>query len=67
MKRLMALGLMLCGTALLSGCVTARGSFCDTSRPIRSSVEDQLTDGTARQILKHNTYGAQACGWKAKP
>ncbi|WP_198010727.1 hypothetical protein [Kaistia granuli] len=45
--------------------MTARASFCDTSRPIRPSVDDQFTDGTARQILKHNTYGAQACGWKA--
>ncbi len=65
MKRLMALGLILCATSLASGCVTARASFCDTSRPIRPSVDDQFTDGTARQILKHNTYGAQACGWKA--
>lgn len=49
-------------------CQAPRASgFCDTSSPIRPSVEDRLTEGTARQILKHNSYGAQACGWKAKP
>ena len=51
----------------MAGCVTTvNGDFCDTSSPIRPSVEDRLTDGTASQILKHNTYGAQNCGWKPR-
>jgi hypothetical protein len=59
---------VIVSASLMAGCVTTvNGDFCDTSSPIRPSVEDRLTDGTAAQILKHNTYGARACGWKAKP
>lgn len=28
------------------------------------SRADDLTDGTARQILVHNDTGAELCGWK---
>jgi hypothetical protein len=27
------------------------------------SRSDVLTDGTARQILAHNDYGAKVCAW----
>jgi len=38
--------------------------FCLVASPIRPSVEDQMTDGTKRQILAHNEYGARACNWR---
>lgn len=37
---------------------------CDWAAPTRPSRADQLTDGTARQILAHNETGAQLCGWQ---
>lgn len=52
--------------ALLAGCGTD-GRYqtdCDWAEPIRPSRADQLTDGTARQILVHNESGAQLCGWR---
>ena len=50
----------------LAGCATEPGaSFeCDWAEPIRPSQADQLTDGTARQILNHNETGARLCGWR---
>lgn len=59
-----AAALILCAT--LAGCATApRGNFCDVAEAIRPSVEDKLSDGTARQILRHNEFGAATCGWGA--
>lgn len=57
--------LILAGLAVLlvSACAST-GSFCDVSEPIRPSSEDVLTEGTARQILTHNHFGARACGWR---
>jgi hypothetical protein len=40
------------------------GDFCDVSAPIRPSVDDHLTGGTKRQIVKLDAYGAKVCGWK---
>lgn len=40
------------------------GDFCDVAAAIRPSRQDKLTDGTERQILKHDEYGAKVCGWK---
>ncbi len=58
--------LALASMSLTAGCATTTGgNFCDVASAIRPSVEDRLTEGTAEQILKHNRYGAQACGWKA--
>lgn len=44
-----------------SGCVTS-GNYCDVARPVRPSVEDVLTEGTARQILAENEKLAKLCG-----
>lgn len=50
---------------LTSGCATKGvGNFCDVSEAIHPSRADVLTEGTKRQILKHNEYGASACGWQ---
>lgn len=38
----------------LSGCMTG---LCTGWGSIRPSKDDVLTEGTARQILKHNNYG----------
>lgn len=37
---------------------------CDWAEPIRPSVEDVLSDETARQILTHNVTGERLCGWR---
>jgi hypothetical protein len=52
---------------LASGCATsgaAISDFCAVARPIFISVEDRLSDLTARQILDHNEKGAAMCAWK---
>jgi hypothetical protein len=49
---------------LLAGCSATAGNFCHVSAPIRPSASDILTDGTARQVLTHNRYGAEVCGWR---
>mgnify|MGYP003634985031 FL=1 len=50
---------------LIAGCGIegGHGSDCDWAVPIRPSPSDQLTNGTARQILTHNETGAALCGW----
>lgn len=52
--------LLLSTLALVGGCVT--GNYCDVARPVRPSVEDRLTEGTARQILAENTKLETLCG-----
>ena len=51
---------------LTTGCATDPGviSGCDWAEPIRPSQADQLSEGTARQILTHNETGAALCGWR---
>lgn len=49
---------------LLAGCSATAGNFCQVSLPIRPSASDNLTDGTARQVLTHNQYGQRVCGWR---
>ncbi len=48
---------------LLSGCATS-GSYCDIARPVRPSVEDQMTPETKRQILTENEKRQMLCGVK---
>lgn len=49
---------------LLAACSSTAGNFCAVSQPIRPSASDTLTDDTARQVLTHNQYGAEVCGWR---
>ena len=58
------LAMMACATCLMSGCATVTKNSCDWAQPIRPSIEDHLTDGTARQILEHNLTGQAVCGWR---
>lgn len=54
---------LLAAALLLTGCATA--SNCAGWKPISPSSRDQLTAGTARQLLGHNKQGvAQGC-WRA--
>lgn len=59
--------LIACGT--LAGCATTETrydyieNFCLLAEPIRPSVDDVLTEGTAQQILVHNNIGAAHCSW----
>lgn len=51
---------------LLTACASAgpaTDSFCAVSSPIMVSKSDVLTNDTARQILAHNRFGEQKCGW----
>ena len=48
----------------LAGCVTAGSGSQTPFSPIRPSVNDKLTDGTAAQILSHNEIGARLYGWR---
>lgn len=51
----------------LASCVRGRATKpsngCEWVKPIYPSNDDQLTDGTARQILDHDEAGKQICGW----
>jgi hypothetical protein len=58
-----AVGILVLG-GLLAACSSTAGDFCLVSAPIRPSAQDSLTDGTARQVLAHNEYGARTCGWR---
>lgn len=49
---------------LLAACSSTAGDFCLVSSPIRPSAQDQLTQGTARQVLAHNSYGERTCRWR---
>jgi hypothetical protein len=55
---------LLLGNALISGCVTASGNYCDVARAIRPSVVDSLSVETKRQILAENEKLAKLCGVK---
>ncbi len=54
--------LLLAG--MLAACQTTAGDFCLVAAPIRPSASDQLTEGTARQVLAHNEYGMATCQWR---
>ena len=47
----------------LAGCAIKQAAECDWATPIRPSVSDELSLGTQRQILTHNSLGAEICGW----
>ena len=56
---------LLASLTLLTACASgpATNGVCAVSKPIMVSRSDVLTDGTARQILAHNEYGAKVCAW----
>jgi len=54
----------------LAGCASTGAvptDPCGPWRPILVSERDQLTRGTAEQVLAHNETGARVCGWKGRP
>lgn len=58
--------LLIAAASFLAGCATNKGSLCDGWKPIRPTAAEvnDLTDGTVHQILAHNRFGQQNCGWK---
>jgi len=56
--------MLLCVAILASGCVPT--SDCDWAFPIRPTGEDVsvISNGLARDILRHNETGAKICRWK---
>lgn len=57
-------------TMLMAGqCTTTGGrgsSFCETARPQRPSLAEirTMTPARQREVLAHNEYGANQCGWR---
>jgi hypothetical protein len=49
---------------LLSNCAKTGAADCILFSPVYISKEDQLTDGTARQILENNRTGKKECKWQ---
>jgi hypothetical protein len=49
----------------LAGCATngavINAGYCDVAQPILVSKKDELTEGTARQILSHNETWKSIC------
>ena len=67
-KRLFSVLGMLILLPLLASCApgqeTKTSNGCEWVKPIYPSVNDRLTDGTAKQILDHDETGKTICGWK---
>lgn len=54
---------------LVTGCASGTATepapeACLLFKPIRPSSQDELTEGTVRQLLEHNETGAAICGWR---
>lgn len=51
---------------LLSSCQNGErvDAFCFSSAPIYLHNSDQLSSATTKEILKHDKYGEDHCGWK---
>ena len=65
-----ALVAALMTTMAVGGCGTlsggkAGGAFCEVARPQRPSRAEILAMSPERrkEVLAHNRFGAQACGW----
>ena len=53
--------LMLVAVSGIAGCAP---SNCAGWRQINPSAQDVVTRATQDQIIAHNRYGEQACGWR---
>lgn len=53
--------LALTCTLLVSGCIHGTADECAWVRVIMPSTADVLTDGTKRQIVKHNLKVGEFC------
>ena len=50
--------------AVLSGCTTVAGNFCDVTTAYRPEQGEVYGEKNKRWIVSFNEYGEQACGWK---
>lgn len=64
MKTSTALLLASLIAAPIAGCAHQGSDACDGFSAIYLSAGDQLTPETKKQLVKHNEYGEQACGWR---
>ena len=65
---MLILTLPLVASGILAGCAPrtiVKTDHCTGWAPIYADGSDVLTDGTARQILAHDEYGARMGCWKA--
>ena len=58
--------LLIAALALLVGCTTTKGSFCQIAKAQRPSEAEiaAMTDARVKDVLAHNRKGAKLCGWK---
>lgn len=69
---LTATAFVLAFSVALGGCATVvtggskGGAFCDVARPLTPSAGDAetISIGLGRQVIAHNRFGEQNCGWK---
>ena len=59
------IAMLVTALTLTASCATGGPATdgCEWTAPILISQDDDLTDGTARQVLAHNEAGARVCGW----
>jgi hypothetical protein len=52
-------------SACLAGCAKTVGDFCDLASPIKPTAEAvaAMSDREKADILKHNEFGEEKCGW----
>jgi len=58
--------MLLALSLLIGGCQTTKTDSCAGFQPIRPGEQDvaTMTINLTRQILAHNRYGQEKCGWK---
>ena len=60
----LALIALLLTSASIAGCATDKASVCAGWEPFQPSRLDDLTEGTAKQIIAHNEYGIKMGCWR---
>lgn len=51
---------------VLTACTTARGSFCEVTKPFRpgEGLIAMMSDAEVKAVLAHNKKGEKLCGWR---
>lgn len=59
-------GVAILAVLAISGCTTAKGTFCQIAEPIRlsQSAIAAMSDEEVTRALVHNRTGAKLCGWR---
>ena len=58
--------LLLWTSVVVAGCATPTPDWCDTNEAWRLTSDewDAAGDDLRRQIVVHNEYGEELCGWE---